>query len=111
MYLYTDPSKVVAGVWIGQEPSPEKAHTVAFYSRKSATRQLHYPVHELELLTIVYAVQSFPLHALWYQVHCSNRQQSTFIFPLTEKSPLPPDKMENVPPIIRFQHHTQTRKA
>ena len=32
IYLFTDASIVGAGAWIGQGPSPEKAHPAAFYS-------------------------------------------------------------------------------
>ena len=59
IYLFTDASKVGAGARIGQGPSPEKVHPAAFDSRKFATSHLHYPVHELELLAVVDAVQSF----------------------------------------------------
>jgi len=59
IYLFTDSSQVGAGSWIGLGPSPEKAHLAAFYSRKFATSQLHYPVHELELVALVDVVQSF----------------------------------------------------
>ena len=59
IYLFTEASKVGARAWIGQGPSPEKAHPAAFHSRKFATSQLHYLVHELELLAVVDAVQSF----------------------------------------------------
>jgi len=64
IYLITDASRVGAGAWIGQGPSPEKAHPAAFHSRKFATSQLHYPVHGLELLAIVDAVHSF--HPMLY---------------------------------------------
>jgi len=64
IYLFTIPSKVDAGPWIAQGPSPEKAHPAAFQGRKFATSQLHYPVHELELLAMVDALQSF--HPMLY---------------------------------------------
>jgi len=32
IYLFTDTSKVGAGAWIGQGPSPDKAHPAAFHS-------------------------------------------------------------------------------
>jgi len=57
-------SKVRAGTWISQGPSSEKAHPAVFYSRKFATSQLNYPVHELELLAVVDAVHS--LHPMLY---------------------------------------------
>ena len=47
VYLITDASKVGAGAWVGQGPSPEKAYPAAFHNRKFATSQLHYLVHEL----------------------------------------------------------------
>jgi len=50
---------VGAGTWIDQGPSPEKAYPAAFHSQKFAIGQPHYPGHELELLAIVDAVQSF----------------------------------------------------
>ena len=59
IYLFTDACKVEAGAWIGQRPSPEKAHPAAFHSRRLATSQLNYPAHELELLTLVDEVHSF----------------------------------------------------
>ena len=59
IYLFTDTSKVGAGASIGLGPSTEKAHPAAFYSRKFAPSQLHYPVHGLELLAVVEAVPSF----------------------------------------------------
>ena len=59
IYLFTDASKVGAAAWIGQGHSPEKAPPAAFHSPKFATRQLHYPVHVLELLAVVNSVQSF----------------------------------------------------
>jgi len=86
IYLFTDTSKVGAGAWIGQGPSLEKAQPAAFYSQKFATSQLHYPVHELELLAKECSPVISP-HALWYQVHCGNGQQSAFILPIPNNSP------------------------
>jgi len=81
IYLFTNASKVGAGAWIGQGPSPEKAHPVAFPSRKFATSRLHYPVHELELLAIVDAVQSFHpmLYGTWFTVVTDNKALSFFL--------------------------------
>ena len=59
IYFFTDASKVEAEAWISQGSSPEKAHPAAFHSQKFTTSQLHYPVHELKLLAVVDAVQSF----------------------------------------------------
>jgi len=64
IYLITDALKVGAGAWVGQGTSPEKAYPAAFHSRKFATSQLHYPVHELELLAVVDAIQAF--HPILY---------------------------------------------
>jgi len=81
IYLFTDASKVGAGPWIGQGPSPEKAHPAAFHSRKFATSQLHYPVHELELLAIVDAVLSFHpmLYGTRFTVVTDNKALSLFL--------------------------------
>ena len=81
IYLFTDASKVGAGAWIGQGPSPEKAHPAAFHSRKFATSQLHYPVHELELLAVVDAVQSFhpQLYGTRFTVVTDNKALSYFL--------------------------------
>jgi hypothetical protein len=59
IYLFTDASQVGAGAWVGQGPTPQTAQPAAFHSRKFQTSQLHYPVHELETLAIVDAVQAF----------------------------------------------------
>jgi len=81
IYRFTDASKVGAGAWIGQGRSPEKAHPAAFHSRKFATSQLHYPVHELELLAIVDAVQSFHpmLYGTRFTVVTENKALSFFL--------------------------------
>ena len=81
IYLFTDASKVGAGGWIGQGPSPEKAHPAAFHSRKFATSQLHYPVHELDLLAVVDAVQSFhaQLYDTRFTVVTDNKALSYFL--------------------------------
>ena len=81
IYLFTDASKVRAGAWIGQGPSPEKPHPPAFHSRKFATSQLHYPVHELELLAVVDAVQSFhpQLYGTRFTVVTDNKARSYFL--------------------------------
>ena len=81
IYLFTDTSKVGAGAWIGQGPSPEKAHPAAFHSRKFATSQLHYPVHELELLAVVDAVLSFhpQLYGTRFTVVTDNKALSYFL--------------------------------
>jgi len=81
IYLFTDASKVGAGAWIAQGPSPEKAHPAVFHSRKFATSQLHYPVHQLELLAIVDAVQSFHpmLYGTSFTVVTDNKALSFFL--------------------------------
>ena len=81
IYLFTDASKVGAGAWIGQGPSPENAHPAAFHSRKFATSQPHYPVHELELLAVVDAVQSFhpQLYGTRFTVVTDNKALSYFL--------------------------------
>jgi len=81
IYLLTDASKVGAGAWIGQGPSPEKAHPAAFQSPKFGTSQLHYPVHELELLAIVDAVYSFHpiLYCTRFTVVTDNKALSFFL--------------------------------
>ena len=66
IYLFTDISKDGVDGWIGQGPSSQKAYPAAFHSRKFAISQLQYPVHELELLAIVDAVQSF--HPMLYGI-------------------------------------------
>ena len=82
IYLFTDASKVGTGAWMGQGPSlTQKAHPAAFHSRKFTTSQLHYPVHELELLTVVDAVQSFhpQLHGTRFTVIMDNKVLSYFL--------------------------------
>jgi hypothetical protein len=59
IFLFTDTSKLGAGAWVGQGPSPETAIPASFHSKRFATTQLHYPVHELELLAIVDVVETF----------------------------------------------------
>ena len=81
IYLFTDASKVGPGAWMGQGPSPEKAHPAAFHSRKFATIQLHYPVYELELLAVVDGVQSFhpQLYGTRFTVVTDNKALSYFL--------------------------------
>ena len=81
IYLFTNASKVGAGAWIGQRPSPENAHPATFHSGKFATSQLHYPVYELELLAIVDAVQSFhpQLYGTRFTVVSDNKELSYFL--------------------------------
>ena len=81
MYLFSDASKVGAGEWIGQRLSSEKGHPAACHSRKFATSQLHYPVHELELLAVLNAVQSFhqQLYGTRFTVVADNKVLSYFL--------------------------------
>jgi len=81
IYLFTDTSKVRADGWIGQGASLEKGHPVAFHSGRFATSQLHYSVHELELLAIVDAVQSLHpmLDSTRFTVVTDNKGLSLFI--------------------------------
>ena len=64
-------------------PSLEKANPATFYSRKFTTRQLHYPVHELELLAVVDTVQSFhpQLYATRFTIVTDNKALSYFLSP------------------------------
>jgi len=80
-YLFTNASNVGAGASIDQRPSAEKAQRAAFHSRIFATSQLHYPVHELELLAIVDAVQSFHpmLYGTRFTVVTDNKALSFFL--------------------------------
>jgi hypothetical protein len=59
IFFFTDASKVGAGAWVGQGPPPETTILVSFHSKRFATTQLHYPVHELKLLAIVDVVEIF----------------------------------------------------
>jgi len=81
IYLITDASKVGAGAWVGQGTSPEKVYPAAFHSRKFATSQLHYPVHELELLAVVDAIQAFHpiLYNTQFTVVTDNKELSYFL--------------------------------
>ena len=81
IYLFTDASKVGAGAWIGQGPSPGKAHPAVFHSRKFGTSQLHCPLHELELLAVVDIVQSFhpQLYGTRFTVVTDNKELSYFL--------------------------------
>ena len=81
IYPFTDASKVGAEAWIGQGPFPEKAHPAAFHSRKFTTSQLHYPVHELELLAVVDAVESFhpQLYGTRFTVGTDNKALSYYL--------------------------------
>ena len=81
VYLVTDASKVGAGAWVGQGTSPESAYPAAFHSRKFATSQLHYPVHELELLAVVDAIQAFHpiLYGIKFTVVSDNKSLSYFL--------------------------------
>ena len=81
IYLFTDASKVEAGAWIGQGLSPEKAHPATFHSGKFPTSLLHYPIHELELLAVVDAVQSFhpQLYGIRITVVMDNKALSYFL--------------------------------
>ena len=81
IYLFTDASQVGAGAWVGQGPTPETAQPAAFHSRKFATSQLHYPVHELELLAIVDAVQAFHplLSGVTFTIMSDNKSLSYFM--------------------------------
>ena len=81
IYLFTDASKVGARAWIGQGPSPEKAHPAAFHNQKFAPSQLHYPVHELELLAAVDAVQLFhpQLYGTSFSVVTDNKALAYFL--------------------------------
>ena len=81
IYRFIDTAKVGAGAWIGQGPSPEEAHPAALHSGKFATSPLHYPVHELELLAVVDAVQSFhpQLYGTRLTVVTDNKALSYFL--------------------------------
>jgi hypothetical protein len=59
IFLSTNASKVGAGAWVGHGPPPVTALPAFFYSQKFANTQLHYPMHELELLGIVDVVEIF----------------------------------------------------
>ena len=57
------------------------AHPAAFHCRKFTTNQLNYPVHELELLAVVVAVQSFhpQLYGTRFIVVTDNKALSYFL--------------------------------
>jgi hypothetical protein len=59
IFLFTNASKVGAGVWVGQGPTPETVIPASFHNWKFATTQLHYLMYELEFLAIVDAVKTF----------------------------------------------------
>jgi len=79
--LFTAGSKFGAGASIGQGPSLERAYPAVFHSRKLATSQLHYPVHELEVRAIVDAVRSFHpiLFGTRFTVVTDNKAVSFFL--------------------------------
>jgi hypothetical protein len=79
--LFTNASKVEAGAWVGQGPTPETAILVSFYSKRFATTQLHYPVHELELLAIVDVVETFRpiLYGTTFPIVTDNKSLNYFM--------------------------------
>ena len=66
---------------VGQGPPPENAHPAALHRRKFATCQLRYPGHELELLAVVDALQSFhpQLYDCRFTVVTDNNALSYFL--------------------------------
>jgi hypothetical protein len=59
IFLFTDTSNVGAGALGGQEPIPKTTIPTLFHCKEFATRQLHYAVHEVQLLALVDAVEMF----------------------------------------------------
>jgi hypothetical protein len=59
IFLFTHAFKVGVGAWDESGPAPKTAIPASFHSQRFATIQLHYPVHEFELLVIVDAVKTF----------------------------------------------------
>jgi hypothetical protein len=81
IFLFTDASKVGAGAWEGQGPTPESAIPASCHSKRFATTQLHYPVHELKLLAIVDAVEIFQpiLYGTTFTIVTDNKFLSYFM--------------------------------
>jgi RNase H-like domain found in reverse transcriptase len=56
-----DASDVIIGALLGQE-SKKGAHPVTFAFRKLSGAEITNPVHERQLLPIVYALKEWPVH-------------------------------------------------
>jgi hypothetical protein len=59
IFLFTNISKVGAGTWVRQGPTPETTILAFCYSLKFATTQLYNPLYKLKLLTMVDVVEIF----------------------------------------------------
>jgi hypothetical protein len=81
IFLFTNTSKVGAGAWVKQGHTPETTISASFHSRKFATIQLHYPVHELKLLAIVDTVKIFQpiLYGTTFTIVTDNKSLSYFM--------------------------------
>jgi hypothetical protein len=81
IFLFTNASKVAAGAWVGQGPTPATAIPISFHSKRFTTTQLYYPLHELELLAIVDAVETFQpiLYGTTFTIVTHNKSLSHFM--------------------------------
>jgi hypothetical protein len=85
IFLLTDAFKVRTGAWVGQGPTPETAIPVSFHSQKFATIQLHYPMHELKLLALMDAVETFQpiLYDTTFIIVINNKSLNYFMKQIT----------------------------